>query len=263
MHNKNCFVISVLLLTAMFFFAGCGGKKKVVKKDYGKPVHLEIDTSKLPPVSEDETVLEDGKITIFDPVNWERQPRGAAKAKKGFKTLIVFTKDNATLLMTRSTDTEGLPNLSEENIEEFAENTQQLFKSKVQIVKLGEQTGVYFSRRVADAKRLSKFYERQIVATAIGGILYTYELILTEGKIDDALRDVLFAMVSKVKIEGVAPKMVEIAAGEPEPKPEVSPSPAGADEEEKPKPAEPKPPKKPVDKEKMKAILNELDALLN
>ena len=296
---------------------GCSRKKQQVKKDYGKPSWLKIDKAQLTPLSEDATSLEGGKITVYDPEGWERQPRGAAKAPKGFKSVIVFKKDGATIMMTKSDKAKDLPDLDEDNIEDFAENAQQLFKSKVQMLKLGSLTGVLFAKRVADAQRLSKFYDRRIVATAIHGQLFTFELIADKGKIDKDMLNALFAVISRTEFESMESRESEEGAGDavaatdtkiesvpaeepatmaetkpetaPETKPEEKPTevaetkpveekPAAESKvEEKPievvaKPTEPKPAektktsttkKKPAKKADTKAILNELDALLN
>ena len=287
---------------------GCGsGKKTAAKKDYGKPTWLKVDGSQLAPLSEDATSLEGGKITVYDPEGWERQPRGAAKPPKGFKSVIVFKKDGATIMMTKSEKAKDMPDLDEENIEDFAENAQQLFRSKVQMLKLGSLTGVMFAKRVADAQRLSKFFDRRIIATAIHGQLFTFELIADKGKIDKEMLHALYAVISKTEFEGMEPveeatdegdmaaavepkseeKPMEIAKEEPatvaETKPEPKEEPK-VEELEKPvvevaasKPAEQKSsekaknePKKPAAKKTApkkkadtKAILNELDALLN
>ncbi|MDR2114854.1 MAG: hypothetical protein LBP87_00580 [Planctomycetaceae bacterium] len=192
----------ILLISLPVSLTGCGGSKKAVaKKDYGKPVWLKVDESKFAPLSEDATNLENGTVTVYDPEGWERLPRGSVKAPKGFKSVIVFKKSGATLMMTKSEGTKDLPDLDEENIEEFADGAQQKFKSSVKMVKLGDKVGVYFSRRVADAQRLSKYYDRRIVATTINGGLFTYELIADQGKINEPLQNTLFAVISKTQFE--------------------------------------------------------------
>ncbi len=299
--------LSVLLLLTMSF--GCSsGKKKGAKKDYGKPTWLKIDKPKLTKLSSDETNLEGGTVTVYDPEGWERQPPGSAKPPKGFKSVIVFKKGGATLMMTKSKNAKEMPDLDEENIEGFAESAQTLFKAPVKMLKLGSIVGVIFGKRVADTNRLSKFYDRRIVATSINGQLFTYELVAEQGEIKESLLNALFALISKTKIAGVEappeeettvasttpekpkkeePKKEEptVAAATPEepkkeepvvaaapkeePKkeatkkeePVVAAAPKEEPKKEEPKAAKPAAPKK--DKSNTKAILDELDSLLN
>jgi hypothetical protein len=197
--------IFISLIFLPISVTGCGGgKKTAAKKDYGKPVWLTVDESKFSKLSEDATDLENGTVTVYDPEGWERLSRGSVKAPKGFKSVIVFKKSGATIIMTKSQDAKGLPDLDEENIEEFADGAQQKFKSPVKMVKLGDKVGVYFSRRVADAQRLSKYYDRRIVATTINGGLFTYELIADQGRINETLQNALFAVISKTQFENSA-----------------------------------------------------------
>jgi hypothetical protein len=197
----------VSVVTLPLSVTGCGGSKKsAAKKDYGKPVWLKVDESKFAKLSEDATNLENGTVTVYDPEGWERLSRGAVKAPKGFKSVIVFKKSGATLMMTKSQDAKDLPDLDEDNIEEFADGAQQKFKSPVKMVKLGDKVGVYFSRRVADAQRLSKYYDRRIVATTINGGLFTYELIADQGKINESLQNALFAVIFKTQFENSTPE---------------------------------------------------------
>ncbi|MDR0337744.1 MAG: hypothetical protein LBI18_11705 [Planctomycetaceae bacterium] len=197
----------VLVISLPISLTGCGGSKKVAaKKDYGKPVWLKVDESKFTPLSEDATNLENGTVTVYDPKGWERLSRGAVKAPKGFKSVIVFKKNGATIMMTKSQDAKGLPDLTEDNVEDFADGAQQKFKSPVKMIKLGNKVGVYFSRRVADAQRLSKYYDRRIVATTINGGLFTYELIADQGKINESLQNALFAVISKTQFENSTPE---------------------------------------------------------
>jgi hypothetical protein len=192
-------------LSLPLLLTGCGDSKKTAaKRDYGKPVWLNVDESKFAKLSEDATNLEGGTVIVYDPEGWERQSRGSVKAPKGFKSVIVFKKSGATIMMTKSQDAKGLPELDEENIEEFADGAQQKFKSPVKMVKLGDKVGVYFSRRVADAQRLSKYYDRRIVATTINGGLFTYELIADQGKINESLQNALFAVIFKTQFENSA-----------------------------------------------------------
>ncbi|MDR2756690.1 MAG: hypothetical protein LBC20_13375 [Planctomycetaceae bacterium] len=195
-------LLVVVSISLPISITGCGSSKKTTaKKDYGKPVWLKVDESKLSRLSEDATNLENGTITVYDPEGWERLSRGAAKPPKGFKSVIVFKKNGATIMMTKSEEARNLPDLDEENIEEFADGTQQKFKASVKMVKLNNKVGVYFSRRVADAQRLSKYYDRRIVATTINGGLFTYELIADQGKINESLLNTLFAVISKTQFE--------------------------------------------------------------
>jgi len=262
----------VLLVVSCFVLSGCGGKKAVAPKDYGKPTWLKPDPTKFGKLSEDETNLEGGTVTVFDPEGWERMPPGTAKPPQGFKTVIVFKKNDVTLMMTKSKTAREMPDLDEENVEEFAESAQQLFKAPVKMLKLGNIVGVMFAKQVADKNRLSKKLNCRIFATCINGQLFTYELI-SDDAIADSLLNALFAVISKTKIEGgdVASKEPVVAtAPEPEPtKPEpvksaepvvaVTPKPEPKPES-KPEPAKPAAVK---DKKNTKAILDELDALLN
>lgn len=294
-------LLSVVLLLSPC--AGCGGKKKKgEKKDYGKPTWLKVDKEKLPKLSEYETTLESGTVVVYDPVGWERLSPGSAKPPKGFKSVIVFKKDGATLMMTKSQDAREMPDLDDDNIAEFAEAAQQRFKTAVKMIRLGKTVGVYFSRPVADSQRLSKFFDRRIVATSINSRLFTYELIADKGKIDAAMRDTLFAFIAQAQIEGAdsgddsseassmaasesvkttetevavtaapepekpvaAPKVepVEVVAAPVEPK-KPEPKVAATEPEAKPKPEPKKPEKKPAKKGNTKDILNALDDLLN
>ena len=284
--KRLCFFIAFLIVL-LVAFVGCGGKKTAVKKDYGKPTWLTLDKTKFTTLSNDETNLEGGTITVFDPEGWERMPSGAAKPPQGFKSVIVFKKDGATIMMTKSKAARDMPDLDEENIEGFAESAQQLFRAPVKMLKLGSIVGVMFSKQVADKNRISKKYNRRIIATSINGQLFTYELV-SDDKISDNLLGALYAVISKTKIEGVdAPPddepVVDVVSKE-EPQTEekptepiavaVSASEAGAAKVEPVVAAAPKKsntsgteaakPKPPVkDKKNTKAILDELDALLN
>ncbi len=303
----------VFLIVSLVACFGCGGKKAAPKQDYGKPTWLTLDKSKFVKLSSDETNLEGGTVTVNDPEGWDRMPPGSAKPPKGFKSVIVFQKGGATLMMTKSKTAKDMPDLDEENIEGFAESAQQLFKAPVKMLKLGSIVGVMFSKQVADKNRISKKYNRRIVATSINGQLFTYELV-SDDKITDAMLGALYAVISKTKIEGVEmpsdePETVVAAAGSPkeepkeeskaetkptaeekpvaaaeakeepqaeekpvvaaapkeepkvEPKAEEKPIVAAAPKEEK-KPAA-KPAKPAKDKKNTKAILDELDSLLN
>lgn len=297
------FLAAVLLASLCFSLVGCGsGKKKTAaKKDYGKPTWQKVDQSQFAKLSDYETTLEGGKVLVYDPEGWERMPRGAAKPPKGFKSVIVFQKDGATIMMTKSEQAKDMGDLDEENIEEFAELTQQLFKTPVKMLKLGNTVGVLFARRSQHAQRLNKQMERRIIATSIGGELYTYELITDRGKMNSDLMNVLYGLVSKTKIEGAessedsgtTSETVEVAAApslaiQDETQKdltamETTPKETVAQSETSPvKPVEPtepievaaakpepkketkKPEKKPAKKKaNTKDILNELEALLN
>lgn len=198
--------LAVAIFASLFFsFVGCGGgkKKTATKKDYGKPTWQKVDPDKFVKLSDYETTLEGGKVLVYDPEGWERMPRGAAKPPKGFKSVIVFQKGDATIMMTKSEKSKGMGDLDEENIEEFAEMAQQSFKTPVKMIKLGNVVGVLFGRRSQHAQRLNKQMDRRIIATAIDGELYTYELITDRGKMNDNLMNTLYGLVSKTKIEGM------------------------------------------------------------
>jgi hypothetical protein len=286
--KRVCF-FCVFLAVLMIVPIGCGGKKTAVKKNYGKPTWLTLDEAKFAKLSSDETNLEGGTVTVYDPEGWERMPSGAAKPPEGFKSVIVFKKDGATLMMTKSKTAKDMSDLDEENIEGFAESAQQLFKAPVKMLKLGGIVGVMFAKQVADRNRISRKLNRQIVATSINGRLFTYELV-SEDKISEKMLGVLYAVISKTKIEGVeSPAEERVAAETPKEKHKEDPTPetkpaepvvattptettkpaaepvvaAAPKEGPKPEAAKPTPPKPPKDKKNTKAILDELDSLLN
>ena len=296
--RRACF-FAALFVVSLVAFPGCGGKKSAAKKDYGKPTWLSLDKSTFAKLSDAETHLEGGTVTVFDPEGWERMPSGSAKPPQGFKSVIVFQKQGATIMMTKSKTAKEMPDLDEENIEDFADSAQQLFKAPVKMLKIGSVVGVMFSKQVADKNRISRKLNRRIVATSINGQLFTYELV-SDDKISNNLLGALYAVISKTKIEGVdAPpeepvvaetpkdvpkdepqaeeKPVETAAVEtPKPEPVVAETPkpepakpaepvvaAAPKPEPKSEPAKPAPPTPPKDKKNTKAILDELDALLN
>ena len=287
---KRVSFLAVFFALSLVVSFGCGGKKTVAKKDYGKPTWLTLDKSKFSKLSDYETNLEGGTVTVFDPDGWERMPPGAAKPPQGFKSVIVFKKDGATMMMTKSRTAKDMPDLDEENVEEFAESAQQLFRAPVRMLKLGDIVGVMFSKQVADKNRLSKRYNRRIVATSINGQLFTYELV-SDDNISDAMLGALYAVISKTKIEGVGvPTNEPVAATTPEEEPKDEPATTAKPEEApaeqiadaptpvepqtetkpvelvvpKPEPARPVPTPRPAaDRKNTKAILDELDALLN
>lgn len=295
-------LVLVLALSALLLpMTGCGGKKKSgAKKDYGKPTWLKVDPAKFAKLSEYETNLEGGAITVFDPEGWERMPAG--KAPKGFKSVIRFNSGPATILMTKSREARDMPDLDRDNIEEFATAAQQSFRSPVKMVELGNIVGVYFSKAAKASESLSRKLERRVIATSLNGQLFTYELIADQGKINQELLNALFAVVSRTRIEGMEeadepatqvaaappteaplpetkeepkteiaaapakpepkeePKVEVAAAPLPEAKPEAKPEPKKAEPKAEPKKAAAK---KPAKKGNTKDILNELDALLN
>ncbi|MCL2743964.1 MAG: hypothetical protein FWE67_08935 [Planctomycetaceae bacterium] len=283
-HKTNVFRFSPLFLISivLVFTSGCGGKKQTAgEKSYGKPQWYQVDKSKFVKLSEDETAPPEGggKITIFDPIGWDRKPAG--KAPTGFNAVIRFQKGSNMIMMTKSKAAKDLDDLDKENIEEFADSAQHLFKTKVEMVELGNIVGVMFRKAGRASQSVSgKKLERRIVATSIGGELYTYELVADAGKITSAMLYTLFSVIANTKIEGMA-NYTEIAAVEkkeepqkteevkPEPKPEpkeevkpveVAAAPAAEKKpEETPKPATAPPKKK---KGNTQNILNELDALL-
>ena len=283
------FCLVAVLAVSLIVVFGCGsGKKPTAKKDYGKPTWLKPDTSKFAKLSDYETNLEGGTVTVFDPEGWERMPPGGTP-REGFKSVIVFKNSGSTIMMTKSRNSKEMPDLDEENIEDFAESAQQLFKAPVRMLKLGNIVGVLFSKPVADKNRLSKRYERRIVATCINGQLFTYELISDE-KISSELLGTLYAVISKTRIEGADPPTEDTVAAAPKDDSETSSEPAepvvvaaaSPQSEPKPettetevaKPAEPKPDPRPTaakptetkparDKKNTQAILDELDALFN
>ena len=284
MNRVHFFVaFSVALLIAI---PGCGGKKTAAaKKDYGKPTWLKLDKAKFGKLSDYETNLEGDTVTVFDPDGWERMPSGTVIPPKGFKSVIVFKKDGATIMMTKSRTAKDMPDLDEENIEEFAGSAQQLFRAPVRMLRLGSIIGVMFSKQVADKNRISKKLNRRIVATSINGQLFTYELI-SDDTISENLLGALYAVISKTQIKGVVAPPDEqavaveskpeqedelLAAVEPTPEPVIAVAPTPEPTKPpvaavpKPSPAKPESPKPaaPKDKKNTKAILDELDALLN
>jgi hypothetical protein len=298
-----CFVL-FLACAVLISTAGCGGgKKKKVVKNYGKPQWHQIDQSKFVKLSEDETTPPKGnnKIVLYDPVGWERLgPEG--KVPKGFTSVIRFQKGEAMIVMTKSKNAADMDDLDKDNIEGFADSAQQLFKTKVEMVELGNIVGVMFRKAGKATQSVSgKKFERLVIATSIGGELFTYELIGDVAKIP-VLRYTLFSLIAKTKIKGASndtendietakaetkeaeikkaedkpaeSKPVEVAAIEKpaekkaEDKPaESKPVEVAAIEKPAEKKAEDKPAEAKPEKKKKKGntqnILNELDALLN
>lgn len=212
------------LIVCSLFLCGCGGKKKAkTGKDYGKPIWQKVDSSKFAKLSEYETTLEGGKIIVYDPEGWERTSPG--RAPKGFKSVIRFTNGRTTILLTKSKDVREMPDLDESNIEDLAVGFQEKFKTPVKMIKLGNIVGVYFAKAAKDAERLSKPLERRIVATSIGGELYTYELVTDKGGSKSEYLNALYAVIAKTKIEGMESDEAEdetttqVVADQPETKP--------------------------------------------
>ena len=268
--KRACFFVVLLAVSPVAFF-GCGGKKTAANKDYGKPTWLTLDRSKFAKLSEDATSLEGGTVTVYDPEGWRRMPPGTATPPPGFKSVIVFMKDGATIMMTKSRAAKDMPDLDEENIEGFAESAQQLFKAPVRMLKLGSIVGVIFAKQAVHKNRISRKLNRRIVATSINGQLFTYELV-SDDKIGDNLLGALYAVISKTQIEGVdAPPDEPVVAEASKDDPDVEAAPATTPAEPvvaapKPEPkteAKPEPAKPVRDKKNTRAILDELDALLN
>lgn len=291
-------ILAFCFFACLLGLSGCGKKKQIGKKDYGKPTWQQVDSSQFAPLSELETSLEGGQIIVNDPEGWDRMSRGAAKAPKGFRTVIVFQQSDSTIMMTRSEKAKDMPDLNEDNIETFAVGAQELFKTPVKMIKLGDIVGVYFSKRAKDAQSVSKTLNRRIIATSIGGSLYTYELISNKSKFSKDDLNALYALIAKTKID-VKPtefnanefavastepdkfvEPIEVATAKPEStatsttKPEtntaaLTPEPvkpvevAAVEPIVKPtaKP-ESKKPTKPASKGNTKDILNELESLL-
>ncbi len=192
------FRFSVLCFIALLLplLAGCP-KKGPKPRDYGKPTWLEIEPSQLAEMTEYDTSLEKGAITVVDPKGWELRTRGAVSPPEEFKTVIVFQSKQGTLTMNKSKSSKGFGNLDEENVEEFADLSQQLFKSPVRMLKLGEIVGVTLSKRI---KVKETILERRIIATSIDGQIYTFELLADPTKVNAELLGALYGLVAHTKI---------------------------------------------------------------
>ena len=224
--NRICFFAVGLVVLCVAFF-GCGGKKAGVSNgdgrtsgsgnttaaqgSDGKPTWLKLDRSKFGKLSDYETNLEGGTITVYDPEGWERLP-----AQRGF--VIAFRKDGATIRMTKSKDVEDMPDIDRDNIEEFADDVQQSFKAPTQMLELGNLVGVMFAKQVADRSRINRKLNCRVFATAINGRLFTYELI--SEKITDAQLGVLYAVISTTRIGGGGASVATMALP-PEPQAEL------------------------------------------
>ncbi|MGL4593416.1 MAG: hypothetical protein ACRCUY_01660 [Thermoguttaceae bacterium] len=198
------FLISrlVLIFCVVVFLvcpSGCS-KKKSGKRDFGKPTWQKVEMSELTNFGDYSTDLEGGIITIYEPKGWERQPPSAATVPKGFKSVIVLKKKDATLMMTKSRDSKELPDIDGDNVLEFAEMVQQAFKVPVKMVALGNITGVLFNKQVQNKQRSGQVLEKRILATAINGQLFTYEIIADKSRLDKQKMDDFFALISKTTI---------------------------------------------------------------
>ncbi|HUT89980.1 MAG TPA: hypothetical protein VMY37_10805 [Thermoguttaceae bacterium] len=262
------FWLVVWLVVPLGLPAGCGTGPDDASPKKRSTV---VGTQELPSLSDYLPPLDGGRIEFAPPKGWNVPPASSDYVVRVRKS----AKENYPSIVVTAEDSEGIANVTAENVKEFAGQVAAAVEKDKSAVKpmIGKFVGVAYRKRAKVRKPVTRILEVLYLETAVAGRKYRIELRCEEGSLEKS-QPYLFAVVEGIRFLEAGPdeKPEETAATKEEPEEEPQKDKEGAPEAKQGAKQEPKagPKAEPKEKAKKKAKeeggleldLDKLDKLL-
>lgn len=181
-------LVSILLLAV-----GCGGgdaDKSGKSEKSGKKKGEKTSTVKVIAVPE---ALDDGRLEISVPKNWELMARSGK-----FAARFSYRKGYPHLYITAANAPEGVTEITPKNAAEHVPGMEDWKERKLDVKseKMGAYSGVAYRKR---ARGDSRDYDSRFFVTLQAGRLYEFEIRAEEGKFTEKTAQTLDAVVASAK----------------------------------------------------------------
>ncbi len=213
-------LVSMTIGLSAALLSGCGGPAKAPVSKESKTLRVD----ELPKLGEPMEPLDDGRIVVAPPAGWHIPSRDS----KWIVRFKASSKLRYPTIMLTAEDYEDVFNVSNDNVDEFAEQVSALLEQDGKTARLADEiTPVEVKRFVGITYRRqgrvnkTKVIERVFAETVVAGRKYTLELRASKGT-HDRFRPYLFAVAGGIQfLQAEAPP----AQPQPEEKPPAKPTP--------------------------------------
>ena len=189
---------------------GCGQSEKPPEQLQTTPTT--ISTQELPKLGDYLPPLDDGRIELAPPEGWHVPGRSS-------KWIARFQRDTAAQypsIVITAEDYESLLNVSQNNLEEFADQTAAAESvSSVKPIQVDRFVGVTYRKRGIEKDSINKILERLFLVTVVAGRKYTLELRTREGMLGEG-QPCLLAVAGGIKFPAARQRLEEEPRQQPE-----------------------------------------------
>ena len=215
--RSSSFWLVVWLVVPLGLPAGCGTGPDDPPPKKRSTV---VSTQELPSLSDYLPPLDGGRIEFAPPNGWNVPPASSDYVVRVRKS----GKESYPSIVVTAEDSEGMANVSAENVKEFAGRVAAAVekdKSAVTPMEIGRFVGVAYRKRAKVKRPVTRILEVLYLETVVAGRKYRIELRCEEGSLEKS-QPYLFAVVKGIKFldKGAREKPGETAEKQEEPEEE-------------------------------------------